>query len=1408
MDKYHIGALIGQGCFGKVYKGRRRYTGQVVALKFISKRGKLEKEIQNLRLEIGILQGLEHPNIIRLLDSCETANEFVVVTEFAYGELYEIFQDDKFLPEDQIKNIASQLVAALCYLHGRKIVHRDMKPQNVLVGAGDIVKLCDFGFARAMSKQTIFLTSIKGTPLYMAPELVQEKPYTGSADLWSLGVICYELFAGQPPFYTDSLIALFQLIISRPVHYSEEMSQNFRSFLEGLLQKDPNRRLGWPELLDHPFVRSPKRRTTSAPPGRARHASAAALPRLPSQGGGIGQADAAQGTAAGTDRPPRPAGRGTALPQQPAARGAGAVHQPAPPATGLASLGRWVPLLVELAAKAPGSTNGEQVAPKIALDANFASVCIETFASYADLIERGMLTPSVPQLEHQMLRVSLAGDPAQEPPSVPLATLTRALVHMLGLSPPPAALLPDLMVADFGLHQVRILAALSGERASWWGPAWDVISDLLRLLGQWLRAPLALGNQSSGLSDQLLQPEGVVMQVLSVAPQLITGGISGSFGKAANFDGQVAGIHHAGVSINCLKCLGVAFAHLAQGAASSPPNPVADALLQHASSSSSNASARQDGGKASNVQKFAQALQALGQCMLMRSGSNSTGDKVARTALQTASALMHPSSSTAHDARGGVPWAKDTVGPAAAAREADRLQLVVQGARKAVRFGFRAGLGRDLRSSSLAAPVVADTADEWLLNSLWDMRIAGDRFDQAALKVLAGLVALSPELASSFASLQAVTQSLTPDASGSTGVLAVMEVVCTGVAEQHLSIVWPSIGHLLGLLVSSLQPFGALPFTTLTDPTDKELASQPPPPLPPWCSVPVLQAILGRLHTVFPRMPQGAVVPMLGACYSLELASAVTGALIRHHGGEASLPYGMRQDMWRSFTQIISSVADLVIGSLVRGRMGRQCLEDMRKADGSFHSFLARGPLDGPLQAMLAQHLLAVSHAANGKAGSVHASQACSITMSLLLVDDPQAVLALLSPRGLLRLVDLIGLVSAAVETSGAVMRFCLALLHALQALEGLPTCDLAALPHRGAAFQVVADLIVRIYTPMSQVEPEATELLTDFQNARAIQTVKHFIDGIPPLDAPRTEEAWWKAMAAAMQLQSKLVLHDHSLARDFVQQDGVKMIADRRLLLADHLLLSPKGASSYPGQVVLDALMIVLQLARLSKDFYPVLVEHNICIYLRDLLAPALHASVRAKACNAVGNMARHADTCYLPMKQAGVILRLLPLCSDADAACRKFAAYAIGNSAFHADTLYADLSPAIPLLLDLLQDNDEKTRANAAGALGNLVRNSAVLCPEMIQYGALKALCNLIETRRPTLPQDSNAVERFTADQSVKIALFSLGNLAVHLDCRAELVNNLQVPQLCSRILAFLPPQEETINKCANRLLQKLAA
>ncbi|KAK8894062.1 serine/threonine protein kinase [Tritrichomonas musculus] len=254
MNNYHILDQIGEGSFGRVYKARRKFTGRIVAIKMINKLGQSKEDINSFRGEIAILKKVDHPNIMRHIEIFETNTDICLVSELARGDLFQIIDDNQTLPEDILKSVAAQLVSALTNLHQHRIIHRDMKPQNVLICANGALKVCDFGFARALSCNTLVLTSIKGTPLYMAPELVQEQPYDEKVDVWSLGVILYELYYGKTPFFTNSIYKLIQMIVNEKITWPGKISDEFKDFLNQMLQKDPQRRSSCAELLTHPFI--------------------------------------------------------------------------------------------------------------------------------------------------------------------------------------------------------------------------------------------------------------------------------------------------------------------------------------------------------------------------------------------------------------------------------------------------------------------------------------------------------------------------------------------------------------------------------------------------------------------------------------------------------------------------------------------------------------------------------------------------------------------------------------------------------------------------------------------------------------------------------------------------------------------------------------------------------------------------------------------------------------------------------------------------------------------------------------------------------------------------------------------------------------------------------------------------
>lgn len=238
MDKYSVITLIGEGSYGKVFKATENESQKVVALKILPKRGRSTKEIKGLRQESLIQKNLRHPNIIQLLHSFETEKDLVFVTDYASSDLHKLLAKEGSLGEARAQKLTYDLVSALYYLHSHRILHRDLKPPNILLEKQNkSAKLCDFGLARNMTLGTQVLTSIKGTPLYMAPELLEAKPYGHQADLWSLGCIIYEMLAGETPFSTRSILHLVRLIKNGYIKFPSYLTNTCISFLKVCLIK-------------------------------------------------------------------------------------------------------------------------------------------------------------------------------------------------------------------------------------------------------------------------------------------------------------------------------------------------------------------------------------------------------------------------------------------------------------------------------------------------------------------------------------------------------------------------------------------------------------------------------------------------------------------------------------------------------------------------------------------------------------------------------------------------------------------------------------------------------------------------------------------------------------------------------------------------------------------------------------------------------------------------------------------------------------------------------------------------------------------------------------------------------------------------------------------------------------------
>uniref|UniRef100_A0A0K0DR01 Protein kinase domain-containing protein n=1 Tax=Angiostrongylus cantonensis TaxID=6313 RepID=A0A0K0DR01_ANGCA len=199
--------VLGSGQFGTVYGGIHRKSGKHVAVKLIDKLKFPPNKEDLLRTEVNILQKVHHPGVVDFLQMLETPDRIFVVMEKLKGDMLEmILSSEKGRLSERITQfLVAQILVALRYLHNQNIVHCDLKPENILLTSNSDfpqVKLCDFGFARIIGEKS-FRRSVVGTPAYLAPEVLRNKGFNRSLDMWSVGVIVYVSLSGTFPFNED-----------------------------------------------------------------------------------------------------------------------------------------------------------------------------------------------------------------------------------------------------------------------------------------------------------------------------------------------------------------------------------------------------------------------------------------------------------------------------------------------------------------------------------------------------------------------------------------------------------------------------------------------------------------------------------------------------------------------------------------------------------------------------------------------------------------------------------------------------------------------------------------------------------------------------------------------------------------------------------------------------------------------------------------------------------------------------------------------------------------------------------------------------------------------------------------------------------------------------------------------------
>ncbi|KAL6131174.1 hypothetical protein ACLB2K_069552 [Fragaria x ananassa] len=260
---YILGPKVGSGSFAVVWRSTHRQLGIEVAVKEIDKKHLSPKVSESLLKEISILSTINHPNIIHLFEAIQTKDRIYLVLEYCDGgDLATYIQRHGKVSETVARHFMRQLAAGLQVLQEKHLIHRDLKPQNLLLSANEetpLLKIGDFGFARSVTPQDLADT-LCGSPLYMAPEIILNQKYDAKADLWSVGAILFQLVTGTLPFDGSNQLQLFHNVLTStelrfPQGALEELHPDCIDLCRSLLRLNPVERLSFQEFFNHKFLR-------------------------------------------------------------------------------------------------------------------------------------------------------------------------------------------------------------------------------------------------------------------------------------------------------------------------------------------------------------------------------------------------------------------------------------------------------------------------------------------------------------------------------------------------------------------------------------------------------------------------------------------------------------------------------------------------------------------------------------------------------------------------------------------------------------------------------------------------------------------------------------------------------------------------------------------------------------------------------------------------------------------------------------------------------------------------------------------------------------------------------------------------------------------------------------------------
>lgn len=263
--------ILGTGSYSIVYLGRCIITkknviereDKLVAIKKINIKNLSENSGRMITTEINIMQELiktHHPNIVKCYDIINTMDVIYIIMEYCEGgDLSSLLIGKKF-KHTYLKYYFKQILNGIEFLKNKKIIHRDMKPKNILLSSNKKnIKLCDFGLAKQLETGIKRITTICGSPLYMAPELYKKESYTESVDIWSLGLILFEMIYGTHPFAQHNDVESLSISILKNEIYigeSSEVNENCLNLLRLMLKKNEFERITMDELFENDWIKN------------------------------------------------------------------------------------------------------------------------------------------------------------------------------------------------------------------------------------------------------------------------------------------------------------------------------------------------------------------------------------------------------------------------------------------------------------------------------------------------------------------------------------------------------------------------------------------------------------------------------------------------------------------------------------------------------------------------------------------------------------------------------------------------------------------------------------------------------------------------------------------------------------------------------------------------------------------------------------------------------------------------------------------------------------------------------------------------------------------------------------------------------------------------------------------------